>query len=360
MYKEQKNLIFIFYIVAILCISLATPVAKAALDIDWIWITSSKSFSDGLPMGTEPWCFKIQVQVTDTGSVHSIDITKPGASTPFTLSSAPGGYWDLWPLPVYASLAELRLDYPEGIYTFEFRDIDGVLVRTVNLDYSDLPEKPSYPVDFIYPSENGQIISTNPTFTWDVDDGAGDALMMGLRDLIIGDEIYWNDLTSITTTSWTPGPLLAVRWYELDVYLVNVKHLQSGPALPTMTVDNDQFEYALMIEYLNKIDFLTHPEIGTLSGWVWMSGGSSVGYSLDEDNWLYFYSPEPGWIVWNYNFNTGQWVPGEPLGWFYIDWPFYYALDTGDLWFVLPPESGLWVYHFSTEQWELLPPIIPW
>ena len=96
-----------------------------------------------------------------------------------------------------------------------------------------------------------------------------------------------------------------------------------------------------------------------LYGWVWMSGGSSIGYSLDEDDFVYFYSPEPEWVVWNYNFTTGQWVPGEPMGWIYVDWPFYYELDTSTLWFALPPESGLWVLHFSTGEWELLPRIIP-
>ncbi|MHC4536272.1 MAG: hypothetical protein ACYS6K_20165, partial [Planctomycetota bacterium] len=64
--------------------------------------------------------------------------------------------------------------------------------------------------------------------------------------------------------------------------------------------------------------------------------------------------------VWNLNLATGQWVPDKPAGWIYINWPFYYKLDTGDLWFTLPPVDGLWVYHFSTAQWEVLPRIIPW
>ena len=356
MFKKQKKQVFVFGIVVILSISLATPISKAALDIDWIAITSSKNFLDGLPKGTEPWCFKIQVQVADTGNLHHINVTEPGSSTPFTLDPGPGGYWDLWPPPEYPSLSDLRGDYPEGIYTFEFLDIDDVLVKTVNLDYNGIPGPPESPVDFTYPSFNGQMgISTNPTFTWTVDSSAGDALMLGLRDVIIDDEIYWDDIASITTTSWTPGSLLAGRAYELDVYLINVKNLESGPAFPTMIVDGDQFEYALMIEYLNEITFTTAPT-DTLSGLVWMVSGSDFGYSLEEGNFVYFLSLGP---VWYYNFTTGLWDSEGPAGLVYVDWPFMYEIATGSLWFVLPPVSGLWVYHFSTSQWEFLPRIIP-
>jgi len=95
----------------------------------------------------------------------------------------------------------------------------------------------------------------------------------------------------------------------------------------------------------------------TLSGWVWMVGGSSdIGYSLEEGDLVYFYSPEP---VWEYNITTGQWSAFDPVGWVYIFSPFYYVLDTGTFMFVLSPVSGLWVYHNSTGQWEEWPSIFP-
>jgi len=95
-----------------------------------------------------------------------------------------------------------------------------------------------------------------------------------------------------------------------------------------------------------------------LSGLIYMVGGhSGLGYSLDEGDFLYFHSFEP---VLEYNITTGQWVDDDPVGWIYMDWPFYYVLDPGYLMFALPPESGLWVYHFNTGQWRLLPRIIPW
>jgi len=94
-----------------------------------------------------------------------------------------------------------------------------------------------------------------------------------------------------------------------------------------------------------------------LSGWVFLAGGSSdIGYSLDEDSLLYFYASEP---ILTYNITIGEWVPDGPVDWIYMNWPFVYDLDTDTLMFILPPESGLWVYHFSTGEWTVLPRIIP-
>jgi len=89
-----------------------------------------------------------------------------------------------------------------------------------------------------------------------------------------------------------------------------------------------------------------------------MEGGSSdFGYSLDEANWLYFLSFGP---IWYFNIATGQWDLEGPMGLVYVDWPFYYELDTGAYLFVLPPVDGLWVYHFGTGLFEESPRMIPW
>ena len=88
-----------------------------------------------------------------------------------------------------------------------------------------------------------------------------------------------------------------------------------------------------------------------------MESGGDFGYSLDENDLVYFVS---FWPVWYYNFTTGLWDPYGPVGWVYVDWPFLYDFDSSSPWFALPPVDGLWVYHFSTGQWELLPRIIPW
>ena len=96
--------------------------------------------------------------------------------------------------------------------------------------------------------------------------------------------------------------------------------------------------------------------IDTLSGLVWMVSGTDFGYSLEEGNFVYFLSSGP---VWYYNFTTGLWDSEGPADLVYVDWPFMYEIATGSFWFVLPPVSGLWVYHFSTGQWGFLPQIIP-
>ena len=96
-----------------------------------------------------------------------------------------------------------------------------------------------------------------------------------------------------------------------------------------------------------------------LSGLVWMPDVPDIAYSLNENNLVYFHSSVP---VNTYNITTGECVDPytyKVTGWIYMDWPFYYILDSGHLMFALPPASGLWVYHFSIGQWAVLPQIIP-
>jgi len=95
----------------------------------------------------------------------------------------------------------------------------------------------------------------------------------------------------------------------------------------------------------------------TLSGWIFMSPDiPDFGYSLSESDLVFFDSW--GYVI-SYNFTTGLWVDEPPADFVYVDWPFYYVLDSGSVMFALPPESGLPVYHFSTGHWEVLPRIIP-
>ncbi len=108
--------------------------------------------------------------------------------------------------------------------------------------------------------------------------------------------------------------------------------------------------------YFSGQAILVLQPIDTLSGLVWMESGSDFGYSLEESNFVYFLSFGP---VWYYNSTTGLWDLEGPAGLVYVGWPFMYEIATGSLWFVLPPVSGLWVYHFSTGEWGLLPRIIP-
>jgi len=264
MSKEQKICVVALYIVAILVILLVTPLAEAVVDIDWLTITSYKDYVDGTPE-SHPWGVDIWVRASNPGDLNYIEITKPGGSAPFVTIYETGnsGWWDYWSPVEYSSLAILRTVYPLGIYTFDFYDSGNDKLDSIGLNYS-ITDLPSMPIDFTYPSVDGQTgISINPTFTWTVDAGAGDALMMVLED--VTDTIFYEaSPVSMTTPSWTPGPLLAGVEHELEVSVLEVQDWV-GPGWPTtMANGGDPFAYSLMNEYLNEINFTTIPAPGAL------------------------------------------------------------------------------------------------
>ena len=229
----------------------------SSIDIDFIGMTTVKQFRDGEPQGSNPWTIDIGVGFIYPGSLDHIDITKPGDSSPFVrMYREPiTGWWE-FPLDTdYESLAALRADYPLGIYTFDFLDTHNKLIKRVDINYSDIPDEPDRPVEFIYPSVNGQTdISINPNFSWSDATGTGDALMVALD--YYGDTIFFDAPVSIDTTSWTPDPLSEGGDYELDVSVINVKDWDDG--FPSVTdATGDTFRYALTIEYMNEIEFTT-------------------------------------------------------------------------------------------------------
>ena len=103
---------------------------------------------------------------------------------------------------------------------------------------------------------------------------------------------------------------------------------------------------------LTELKGITYP-----IGWIFMPPDApDIGYSFDEGDLLCFFSFG---FVQSFDIYAGGWFSHIPMGWVYVNWPFYFESDTSDLWFALPPESGLWVYHFSTNQWTVLPRKIP-
>jgi hypothetical protein len=255
MLKKQKNQVFVFGVAAILCFSLAAPAAKAALDIERIYMSYSEDYLDGTAI-VDPWFFMAMIDFADTDNLASTEMTLPDGSTTFSLDNE-NGIWEYrsWPT-VYPTLTAVQTDYPEGIYTFYFRDGSGSLIKSVQMDFSGLAE-PGSPVDFTYPSENGQTgISTLPTFTWTVDSGAGNAMVVSLDD---NSEVPVPIFVPMDTLSWKPGPLNPEQDYRFYVDILRIKDWKGSRGFPTTTVDGDKFEYVFDIGYHNDIAFVTGP-----------------------------------------------------------------------------------------------------
>ena len=235
--------------------------AQSEIDIDRIWMTSTKIHINGEPAYPAPWVFDFYVNLVEPGDLEYINVTRTGESEPFATmlpEENNPGWWEYLLPHSYETLSSLRVDYPEGIYKFDFWSSSGVLLRTVYLDYSDMPSEPLDTVEFTYPAYPDQTgINPNPTITWSVNSNDGDILSMALCDWNTDMDIYADHL-SMNSTSWEPGPLSANSDYGLWVSVLTVKDLKKGKyTFPSMTVDGDEFEYRLEIEYYNEIDFTT-------------------------------------------------------------------------------------------------------
>lgn len=258
MLKEQKTNTVVLGLMVILTVLLVTPTVKADLDLGWIDILYNEEYDDGIPE-INHWEFSVFILWSDKGSLDHIDITLPDGSTVYTITAE--DYSASYDSPtMYASLADLQADYPQGIYTLDFRDSSNTILRTVSLNFSDLPGLPVKPVDFTYPAMDGATgINTDPTFTWTVDASDGDFLTMWLNDEVTDESPYTSGPHPMTTTSWPPGPLKDGHLYELNVRVYKVKD-GNGAVWPKMTVDGDMFSYTLGIGYENEIKFTTTGE----------------------------------------------------------------------------------------------------
>lgn len=256
----------IYVIVGLIMVVVATVSAAPAenLDIEGIYISSFKGHLDGAAY-SNPWYFEIWVDFIATDDLDHIDVTMPGGTEPFATIYEDDYGWEYSSPADYSSLTVLQEDYALGNYTFEFIGSGDVLLNSVTLDYSGLSE-PYAPVDFTYPSVDGQTgVDINPTLTWTVDPCDGDALGMWLWDPTIGEDVYQDVPVPMDTLSWAPGALDPNNDYFLEVSVFGVKDAQPGPALPIMTINDDTFAYGLLIEYCNEIEFTTVPEPATVA-----------------------------------------------------------------------------------------------
>ena len=158
---------------------------------------------------------------------------------------------------------------------------------------------------------------------------------------------HWHS-TPEPTTQCFQDPLIGAYCYCPDTGYPYLTNLFPG-AIDEVRI----YSRALSADEIGELAFDPVPG---LSGWVWMESGGDFGYSLDENDLLYFLSFGP---VWYYNPATSLWSDEGPVGWTLVNWPYLYESDTSTMMFALPPESGLWVYHFRPGEWTVSPRIIP-
>ena len=333
---------YVFAAIASVILILAGD-AFGDLDIQSISFTEGKYWWDGT-LEVNP--FGMWVGVNGEG-ITDVTMTTP-YGTPIVLDYWGGGGAD-WGFgtPDYATLSDLRADFPTGDYVFSFNGgADSVIL-------SHNPVQPTGFANITYPDDGAINVPLNPVITWDPCVGFGDALSLLLWDEVDNTGISTGPL-DIGLTDWTPPSSLEPgHSHELEIAVFGRR---LGQPYSETTANSDDFLYYDLFEHCNTIQFTTI-NILHLSGWVFMiPDAPDLGYSLNEDDLVYFYSFN---FVPSLNTATGEWSIHMPTDLVYVNWPFYYELEPGILWFALPPEIGLWVYHFSTGEWEVLPRIIP-
>ncbi len=320
------------------------------LDIERIGIMTECEYVDGIPNGPYPWDFEIEVLVSDPGELHHINVTNPPGALieSETIFETEPNLWAFDP-DKDASLSDLRQKYPEGIYILEFCDSDNSVLRIVFIDYSGLLP-PASPVDFIYPPSDGQTgVSTNPTFTWNIDPEAGDILARGIDDEVTGELVY-GGLVPMTTLSWSPGSLLPNHDYHLDVTVSNIKDWAGPDDLPTTVVDDDEFTYYLTFDNINTISFTTvdiPPEDAVDIDLIWFKTENNYAAGTPES--------EPydiGALVFGSNLNSvkvtspadvTEYLEEGPGYWYWDREEKYASLD--DLYDEFPPGPYLFVFN---------------
>ena len=339
----MKRKIF-FWVVVVMIVGSG---AYGAVSDHVLKIEMSSTYNYGFPGDSLYYEFDAWIQIDETvvsGSMQAPD------GTPYTMVYESDGV-DAW-LGVYIDSSDPSMldDFGPGTYIFTVI-YEGGLADATSVDYQ-LPNGDPIPYvtqqpQFVYPVHDEVYVpldctlqfypAINPDHTIDI-----------WIEPVGGTGLSYNQgRLAYDTSSYGPVTLSPDVLYEGGYSINHYVTTTNADGIPAV-MDTDAEA---------QIHFTTMPAIEPLSGWIWMVGGhTGIGYSLDEGDLLYFHSFEP---VLEYNITTGQWVDDDPVGWIYTEWPFYYVLDPGYLIFVLPPESGLWVYHFSTGHWTISPRIIP-
>ncbi len=333
MLKEQKTNTVVLGLVVILGISLATPVAAYTvipytLTIDWtyeegypgtLWLTAN-------PSGGIIADIDVPTDIEDGGLVASRHDVPD-----FSLHNH--GF--------------IQLEYSSFSSEITGDSEDLGLSLCLEIEFDDAGDVPYEMAISLEQDDGGSFFGTwfdSSYYTTPVPDGL--SLAEGALGLYSDGSLvlpYFIDAAGFVLypfAAWDVSGITGTHEYRVDN---DFEGTTTDGGTIIASVNLERVVYGLTIE--------------PLDGWIFMPPDvPDIGYSLEEADLLYFYSYEP---VLNYNFTTGQWDTEGPKGLIYVVWPFIYESDSGHLWFALPHESGLFVYHFSTNQWTVSPRIIP-
>jgi hypothetical protein len=180
------------------------------VDVHSIWVKTEKDHRAGTPV-IGPFDMVAGVFGDNITSVH---VTSPAGITEALEPAAGAWYWDME--EKYATLEDLRQDFPVGFYEFMFNQ--GETTEDSVMVWID-PEQPTGFANITYPTDGATDVPVIPTFTWDSCLGYGDSLWVGVGDIEADTDLYRDGL-NIGQTSWTCGPLVLGRLCGFTVHVV--------------------------------------------------------------------------------------------------------------------------------------------
>lgn len=237
------------YVLAAMASVILIPAGDAFgyLDIQSISFMEGKYWWDGT-LEEDP--FGLWVGVSGEG-ITGVTVTTPGSTPIVLVLDYWGGGGADWGFDVsdYATLGELRADFPTGYYVFSFNGgADSVTLYRG-------PVKPTGFANITYPNDGAINVPLNPIITWDSCVGFGDALCLLLWDEVDNTGIVTGSL-DIGLTNWTPpSPLAPGHLHELEIAVFDGRSRQ--PYSKTTENSDDFFFYYDLFEYCNTILFAT-------------------------------------------------------------------------------------------------------
>ena len=245
MSEERAKILRIYVLIAMVWGMLIPAVCTAEdLDIHNVTFMAGKYWYDGV-LEAKP--YGIWGGVSGKG-ITEVTMTAPG-KPPIALEYWGGGGAD-WGFASedYATLNELRVDFPIGNYVFTFNGgADSVIL------YHG-PVEPTCFAKIRDPNATSTGVPLSPTIKWDSCVGCGDALVVLLWDEVDNTGIV-TDFLDVNLTSWVPPERLKPsHLHELEVAVF----AEAAQQPYNLTTDRgDDFEYYDLFEYCNTIQFTT-------------------------------------------------------------------------------------------------------